>query len=204
MQLTLPTSVRGFHDYYKLTARPRELAEAFGYQFQASSLSLSCAAEELPFLAMLEARLTYALQNLSFDSETARREFLIAPVLFEVVRHLHISLYSEYGIQASPQLKGTLDYLMESGQNLVVVEAKQSDLTRGFSQLISELLAVSQCTDSTANIIYGAVSYGEVWRFGRLERQEKRITQDLDLFAIPVDTEKLVRVLIAILRGETG
>jgi len=201
MHLTLPTSVRGFHDYYKLTARPRELAEAFGYQFQACSLALPQDREALTFLPALVSRLTYALQHLTFDSETARREFLIAPILFEVVRHLNISLYSEYGIQASQQLKGTLDYLLESGQNLVVVEAKQADLTRGFSQLISELLAVAQCTDSTANIIYGAVSYGEVWRFGTLEREEKRITQDLDIFAIPVDTEKLVRVLISILRG---
>ena len=202
MHLILPTTVRGFHDYYKLTARPRELAEAFGYQFQASSMALPVDTQELSWVEALTGRLTYALQNLAFDSETARREFLIAPILFEVVRHLHISLYSEYGIQASPQLKGNLDYLIESGANLVVVEAKQSDLTRGFSQLISELLAVEQCMASTANTIYGAVSYGEVWRFGKLERQEKRITQDLDMFAVPVDTEKLVRVLIAILRGE--
>ncbi|WP_394794404.1 hypothetical protein [Armatimonas sp.] len=203
MQLTLPTTVRGFHDYFKLTASPRDLTEAFGYQFQVDSMALPQDGETLSWLEDLEGRLLYALRHFVFDSDTARREFLIAPILFEVVRHLHISLYSEYGIQASPQLKGNLDYLIESGANLVVVEAKQSDLTRGFSQLISELLAVEQCMATAANTIYGAVSYGEVWRFGKLERREKRITQDLDMFAVPVDTEKLVRVLIAILRGET-
>ena len=92
MSLILTTTVRGFHDYFKLTADPRELAQAFGYQFQADSMALPQDGQVLSWVEALEGRLTYALKNFTFDSETARREFLIAPVLFEVAQHLGISL----------------------------------------------------------------------------------------------------------------
>jgi hypothetical protein len=200
MSLALPASVRGFHDYFKLTADPRELTEAFGYVFETEALSLAVASDPLPWLDDLQQRLTYAIRRLTFDSETPRREFLIAPLLFEVSRHLNIPVRSEYSIQATPQLKGTLDYLLQSQKSLLVVEAKQSDLTRGFSQLVSELIALDHWSDSSAAQLYGVVSYGEVWRFGCLNRASKTITQDVKLFTLTDETEVLARTLIAILR----
>ncbi|WP_395093530.1 hypothetical protein [Armatimonas sp.] len=203
MQLTLPTTVRGFHDYYKLTASPRDLTEAFGYVFEAETLSLSQASEELSWCRALQNKLSYAVSHLSFESEMMRREFLIAPVLFDVAQYLGADLRSEYGIRVSEQLKGSLDYYVRAQQNICVVEAKQGDLSRGFSQLCAELIAVDQQGEITSDVLYGAVSFGDLWRFGRLVRSEKRITQDIGILGVPVDTEKLVRVLIAILRGES-
>ena len=204
MALTLPTTVRGFHDYFKLTASPRDLAEAFGYAFEVEAMSLPQATDSLSWLSALEGRLSYALRHFIFDSETARRECLIGPVLFEVARYLEISLRFEYGIQATPQLKGTLDYLFQSQQSLLVIEAKQADLTRGFSQLTAELIALDHLAEIPNPILFGAVSYGDMWRFGRLDRQEKRIVQDVSGVLVPDSTEKLVRTLIAILRGEVA
>ncbi len=199
MSLILPTTVRGFHDYFKLTADPRSLAEAFGFTFEADILLLKESKEPLIWLSELENRLTYALKNLIFDTETARREFLIAPVLFEISRHVNSVIRSEFVIRATPQLKGTLDYLLTSSYSLLVVEAKQSDLTRGFSQLVSELVALDYVVASEINLLYGAVSYGEVWRFGCLDRKKKLIIQDLNLFTVPHDIESLIRRLIHVL-----
>jgi hypothetical protein len=41
-------------------------------------------------------------------------------------------------------LRGTLDYFMPAKQSLLVVESKQPDLVRGFTQLSAELLALDQ------------------------------------------------------------
>ncbi len=48
---------------------------------------------------------------------------------------------------------------------LVVVEAKNDDLSRGFTQLAAELRALAQAEDQ--DILYGgAVTIGDAWRFG--------------------------------------
>jgi hypothetical protein len=48
-------------------------------------------------------------------------------------------------------------------------------------------------------IFYGAVSMGEVWRFGELNRQQQSITQDLELFKIPADLEQLIKIILGII-----
>lgn len=47
-----------------------------------------------------------------------------------------------------------------------------------------------------------AVTMGDVWRFGKLERGLKQITQDLSLFKIPDDLDPLLKSLLGILQGE--
>ncbi|MDB9535014.1 hypothetical protein PN451_03980 [Dolichospermum planctonicum CS-1226] len=41
-------------------------------------------------------------------------------------------------------LKGNLDYLLRSRESLLVIEAKNNDLARGFTQLAVELIAWSE------------------------------------------------------------
>ncbi len=40
----------------------------------------------------------------------ARREFLIAPVLIELVDYCQVKLKVSYPLEIEPQLKGSLDY----------------------------------------------------------------------------------------------
>jgi predicted transposase YdaD len=47
----------------------------------------------------------------------------------------------------SDHLKGTLDYLLQSRHDLLVMVAKKDDLTKGFTQLAVELIALSQVTE---------------------------------------------------------
>ena len=43
-----------------------------------------------------------------------------------------------------------------------------------------------------------------MWRFSRLDRSQKAIVQDINLFKIPDDLENLASVLVGILEGEDG
>jgi hypothetical protein len=80
-----------------------------------------------------------------------------------------------------------------------VIEAKNEDLERGFVQLAIELIALDQWIDSAQPILPGAISTGNIWQFGQLDRQSRVVTQDLDLYRVPVDLEDLSRVLVNIL-----
>jgi hypothetical protein len=139
------------------------------------------------------------LPFLSLSSETARRESLVAPVLLDIVRYCQCQLRFEYTLNVNSWLKGNLDYLVQSDRELLVIEAKNDDMTRGFTQLAVELIALSHVEDR--EIFYGAVTMGDVWRFGKLDRNQQMIFQDLNLFKVPDDLDDLVKVMVGILDG---
>jgi hypothetical protein len=51
------------------------------------------------------------------------------------------------------------------------------------------------------NIFYGAVTMGDVWRFGKLDPSHPTIFQDVNLFRVPDDLEDLIKVMVGILDG---
>lgn len=140
------------------------------------------------------------LRRVDPTTETARREALVAPTLIEVCEEVDRQLNIEYPINVSNLLKGTLDYYIPGEHSLLVVEAKQSDLNRGFTQLAVELIALEQWADSISNTLYGCVTTGEDWRFGIFYRQERKIVQDLKLYRIPEELKELIQILIGILK----
>lgn len=42
---------------------------------------------------------------------------------------------------------------------------------------------------------------GDIWRFGKIERNTQQITQDINLFKVPDELDNLVSVLVGILEG---
>lgn len=62
---------------------------------------------------------------------------------------------------------------------LLVIEAKNADLAKGFTQLAVELIALDKWTDNEQPILQGAVSTGDIWQFGILHRAQKQIQQGL-------------------------
>jgi hypothetical protein len=80
-----------------------------------------------------------------------------------------------------------------------VIEAKKDDLTRGFTQLAAELIALAQLQELKS--IYGAVTIGDAWRFGYLDAVNKTITQDIALYRIPDDLAEVMNILVGILEG---
>ena len=118
--------------------------------------------------------------------EAARREFYIGPLLFTVLDQTKFRLSIEYKIPGT-RLKGDLDYLLRGQNNVVVVEAKRADMERGFTQLSAEMIALADYLPNDTPFIHGAVTTGDLWRFGILDRQRRLITKDLDNYLLPRD-----------------
>jgi hypothetical protein len=186
-----------FRSYFEMNAEPEEILADLGYKLQTGRLNLPVSQAEMPWLAGLQERLERSLTVVSLTSETARRETLVAPILFEVAMHCQAQLRIEYPLSVSDWLKGTLDYLLRLSQNMVVIEAKKDDLTRGFTQLSAEMIALAQ--DRELAVVYGAVTIGDVWRFGQLDVGTHCITQDLKLLTVPDELERVARLLVGIL-----
>ena len=171
----------------------------FGVTLQRQSLTLPRYAGPLDRLVDLKTRIEESLPRLSLTSEMARREFLIAPVLTDVLHYTQASLNVEYPVAVSNQLKGSLDYLLQNDSTFLVSEAKNEDLERGFVQLAIELIALDQWIDSDQTVLQGAISTGNIWQFGQFDRQARHVTQDLNLYRVPADLEDLLRILVYVL-----
>lgn len=127
---------------------------------------------------------------LATSTEKARSEFIIAPVLLEVWQ-LHgrkIGLLSgvDFTIDEAAGLNGTCDYILTGSPEqlfvrapvLVVVEAKNEDLKKGFAQCIAEMIAAQRFNareGTPRDRMYGVVTIGELWRFLELDGTTVRI-----------------------------
>lgn len=190
-----------FADYFKLNVDITDLLAAFGCTYHIEACKLPRKTLEGGRLSDLKRRLEEAFPHVSLTSEVARREFLIAPVLIEAAHFAEARIQVEYSLDVDERLRGTLDYLVRAGNHhMLVVEAKNGDLTRGFAQLAVELLALDRwANDSPEPRLYGAVSVGDVWKLGFLDRAEKRLTEDLNTYGVPSNVEELVEILVAVL-----
>lgn len=188
-----------FADYFKLNFAPQDILAYFNVVLQRRTLTLPCYSGTLDRLSDLNTRITESLPRLTLTSEMARREFLIAPVLTDVLHYTQATLNVEYPVAVSNQLKGSLDYLLQNYQPFLIIEAKNEDLERGFVQLAIEFIALDQWIESEQPILYGAISTGTIWQFGSFERQSRQVTQDLNLYRVPADLEDVLRILVGIL-----
>lgn len=200
-QIISPNETLTFSDYFRLNFFIEDILAHFGYTFQIQKTTLPRAIIAETQFAALKTRLEKGLPHLRLTTEIARREFLIAPVLFEVVLYAETELRVEYPLEVNQQLKGTLDYFLQAEHSLLVVEAKNADLQRGFTQLAVELVALDHWLGPEAEQLYGAVSIGDVWQFGLLDRPSKQVTQDFDLYRSPADLTDLLSILIGIVTG---
>ncbi|URR35811.1 hypothetical protein NBE99_01375 [Thermosynechococcus sp. HN-54] len=194
-----PDRAYTFADYFKLNFAPQDILACFNVALRRCSLNLPRYIGTLDRLTDLKTRIEESLPRLSLTSEIARREFLIAPVLMDVLHYTQATLNVEYPIVVSHQLKGSLDYLLQNGQFFLVIEAKNEDLERGFVQLAIELIALDQWIESEQPLLQGAISTGNIWQFGQFDPQTRTFTQDLNLYRVPADLEDLLRILVQIL-----
>jgi len=189
-----------FRSYFELPYEADDILAEFDYSLTRAELSLPKTTRQLEHVPELKQKIRTFLPFVSLSNETARRETLVSPIMLEVVIYSQCQMRIEYPLNVNNWLKGNLDYLLRSTNNLLVIEAKKDDLTRGFTQLAVELIALSHIEEQ--NVFYGAVTIGDVWRFGKLERNQQKITQDLNLFKVPDDLDSLIRVLLGILEGD--
>ncbi len=190
-----------FRQYFEMSYEPEDILAEFGYTLVRSPQPLPQSPLPLDRLANLQARIEDSLPYISLTSEAARRELLIAPLLLDVVYYTRAQLRIEYPLTVTEQLKGSLDYYLYADGRLLVIEAKNADLARGFTQLAVELIALDRWVEGTQPQLHGAVTTGDIWQFGTLDRETRQITQFLKLYRIPDELEEVLRMLVQILMG---
>lgn len=195
-----------FSDYSKLNYYREDIFAYFGYSFQSEAVKLPQSQGQLDRLESLRQRIEESLPLVTLDSEAARREFLIAQVLMDLIHYTRVKVKVGYPLAVSEQLKGALDYYLQSQNHLLVIEAKDENLQREFTQLGVELIAIdraiAQGQQPESQCLYGAVSIGNIWQFGFWDRENKQITQYLNLYRVPNDLEDLMGIWVAIVQGE--
>ena len=115
-----------------------------------------------------------------FASEAARCEAIIFPVLKESYKAYadRYALWIKQSIGYDDVLNGTPDYFIstrsELGKTVVgsplilLVEAKKNDFEQGWGQCLAELVAAQKINDDAGFPVYGIVTDGTLWQFGRL------------------------------------
>ena len=206
MSLLNPNQSYMFSRYFELGFEASELAAEFGYSLKRKVLHLRQFCGELDRLQELRSRIEEVLPYVPLTSELARREILISRVVTELIHYTRAALRIEYPLKVSERLQGSLDYLLRvetPRAQLLVIEAQYEDLTRGFTQLVAELVALDQWNSSpevsVQPVLVGTVSTGTIWQFSTLDRNAKHLEQGIDSYRVPEDLEPLIRILVATL-----
>ncbi|NES72241.1 MAG: hypothetical protein F6K24_47130, partial [Okeania sp. SIO2D1] len=123
---------------------------------------------------------------LAINSEKARSEMIIAPILLELKRLYpeKVSLFSgkDFTVDLEKGLNGFCDFLISlSPQQLTmmapvitVVEAKNENIESGLGQCMAEMIAAQIFNQQKGNPfspILGSVMTGSSWKFMRLVQQ---------------------------------
>lgn len=189
-----------FSDYFELNNPTEEIVGEFGYFFTLEAIDLPTSKEyDREAIKNLKDTFYKVLPKIAMTSEISKREFLIAPILIEIAKVTDSKINVEYPIEIDDKLSGSVDYLLRSTQELIVIEAKKGDLDKGFNQLAVELIALDKYQDNNLTAFYGAISIGEVWRFGMLKRDIKHIFKDIHTYRVPEDVEQVYAILLGIL-----
>ncbi len=127
--------------------------------------------------------LEFSQQHIDFfTSEGSRCEVVIFPILREVYKNYAESygLWVKKTITYDEILNGTPDYLIATKSELgitvvgmpliMMVEAKKNDFEQGWGQCLAEMIAAQKMNDDPDFSVYGIVTDGIMWQFGRLVR----------------------------------
>jgi hypothetical protein len=191
-----------FSNIFDLKFETDEILAELGYQYQIVPLELPhYPLSEPNSLDQLRKKMRSRLPLVPLTNETARREFYITPVLFAALDEAKFKLSIEYRV-IGQRLRGEVDYLLRGTTNVVVVEAKQADIERGFTQLAAEMIALADYFTSPPNPIYGIVTTGDLWRFGVLDSVKRTISKDIEEYLLPRDLEPIFSILLGLLKDK--
>ena len=148
---------------------------------------------------------------ISSNTEKARSEMIIAPILIELRKQFNseISFFSgiDFTIDAEKGLNGSCDFLISRSPELlivtapviIIVEAKKENINGGLGQCVAEMLAARIFNEREGNeipAIYGTVTSGTIWKFLRLKDQVIEI--GLTEYYI-TDVNKILGILASII-----
>lgn len=144
----------------------------------------------------------------AINTEKARSELIIAPVMAEVRRQTgnRVSLFSgsAFDVDGEKGLTDYCDFILSASREqleitapvVTVVEAKKEDLIGGIGQCIAAMVAAQLFNERAGNqvqTIYGGVTSGTNWRFLTIQSQ----TVCIDLVEYYIDrVEKILGILL--------
>ncbi|HBE20455.1 MAG TPA: hypothetical protein DEG17_22865 [Cyanobacteria bacterium UBA11149] len=146
---------------------------------------------------------------LALNTEKARSEMIICPILLEIkeIFDRKISLFSgnDFTVDQSLGLNGVCDFLISKSPEqlfieapaVIVVEAKKEDLNGGLGQCVAEMVAAGRFNQKDGNFgnpIYGCVTTGNLWKFMKLE--EQTVTIGLREYTLP-PIEDILGILVS-------
>ena len=115
------------------------------------------------------------------NSEFAICENLIYPVLKEVWKRYYSGfvLWSHQSLTYDQYLSGFPEYILAKRSSLgkvvfeqpyfLLVEAKQDNFENGWAQCLAEMMAAQRLNEKSEQEVFGIVSNGGVWQFGKLK-----------------------------------
>jgi hypothetical protein len=163
-----------------------------------------------PISDYLQETLNYNISlALAINSEKARSELIIAPVLVELKKLTGYGLFSgvEFNVDPSQGLAGYVDFLVSRDPEqlfvkapvVTIVEAKKEDINNGLGQCVATLVAAQIFNERKGLIIpdlLGTVTTGSAWKF--LKLSGKSLSIDLEEYTIK-DAPKILGILSAVL-----
>ncbi len=174
-----------------------------------SRLSMFCHINGVEINSRLSTLLAdFAPLAVAIDTEKARSEWIIAPILGELRLQLigKMSLFSGINFQVDPkqQLTGFCDFIISHSPDqldlgtpvVMIAEAKNDNVMKGLGQAIAMMIAAqifNQTEQHPREVIYGAVTTGTDWKFLKLVGQTVYV--DADDYYLR-DLDKIMAILI--------
>lgn len=173
-------------------------------------------APTLPLRDEFAAALTEgATLALAVNTEKAKSEFIIAPLLLELRRSLgdRFGLFSGVELTVDPGrgLNGVCDFIITrsakqfvlSAPVIAIVEAKNDNLRSGLGQCIASMYAVQLFNQQSApsieiEAVFGVITTGSAWKFLRL--QQATLTLDVKEYYID-NAGKILGILTQIIQN---
>ena len=151
---------------------------------------------------LTEALKRYTPLATAINTEKARSEYLIAPILSEIViLNPQASLFSGKSFMADPSigLNGFVDFLLTANPDklvikapiVTVIEAKNENINDGLAQCIATMYAAflvnRRDPKIDAKTVYGSVTTGQVWRFLALTPNLEVLIDLKDRYLTPIN-----------------
>jgi len=169
---------------------------------------IECAFVEEQEIEISKDLLAFIKKNLelrrNYISENSICETMIAPILGIVSYHNDLPLWSHvrFDISVEEGLIGVPDFLVAPASPIgtifvspviCIAEVKKENFNEGWAQVLAEMIAVQRFNHDDCREIFGIVTTGNIWQFGKLK--QKSLTIDVVTYSALENLQKLFNLL---------
>lgn len=140
----------------------------------------------------------------NYVSENAICESIIAPILNIVAQHNGLPVWSHLRFDVSEEdgLVGIPDFIIAPASDIgttfhtpviCIAEAKKENFNEGWAQVLAEMIAAQRFNGIIEQDIFGIVTTGNFWQFGKLH--SNTLTMEVVSYSAAENLQKLLDVL---------